>query len=195
MQNRKQLIFILGILLIVIVAGATALTQERILRDGVEVVLETRPVDPRDLFRGEYVILRYAIEVDPYVLSYAEMLPPGSDLYIKLYEGPGGVAKVEEVRQVRPRGAVGAWIRGEINGAGEVRFPSLEQFYVPEGAGAPIEDLRNELHARVVIDDAGSARVVELLDGNLTPIDPFEYREKTTVPVNPDTRPVTAPVE
>lgn len=32
-----------------------------ILTSGREIVLETVPVDPRSLFRGDYVTLRYAI--------------------------------------------------------------------------------------------------------------------------------------
>ena len=35
----------------------TALVQERALREGTVIRLETRPVDPRDLLRGDYVIL------------------------------------------------------------------------------------------------------------------------------------------
>jgi uncharacterized membrane-anchored protein len=33
----------------------------RILRDGTEVTLQTRPVDPRDILRGDYVVLGYDI--------------------------------------------------------------------------------------------------------------------------------------
>lgn len=205
MQNKKQTFFILGIALIVVVAGVSAFTQERILRTGVEVILETRPVDPRDLLRGEYVILRYEIEVDPRVENFAMLVPPGSDIYVALSAGVDGVAEVSEVRAGRSSDMMGAWIRGEVIAPGEVRFPSLEQFYVPEGAGKPIEDLRDELHARVSIDDAGYARVVELLDGELNPIDPFEYRRENndsentlrenTIPPQPPARPVTEPIE
>ena len=37
----------------------------RILREGREVTLQTRPVDPRDLLRGDYVVLGYDISQLP----------------------------------------------------------------------------------------------------------------------------------
>ena len=33
----------------------------RVLRQGSEVTLQTRPVDPRDFLRGDYVVLNYEI--------------------------------------------------------------------------------------------------------------------------------------
>ena len=39
----------------------TVFVQERALRVGTVILLETRPVDPRDLLRGDYVILNYKI--------------------------------------------------------------------------------------------------------------------------------------
>ena len=46
-----QLVFILGLVAY----------KEVTLRFGTEVMLQTVPVDPRDLFRGDYVTLRYGI--------------------------------------------------------------------------------------------------------------------------------------
>ena len=43
-----------------VILGFVAL-KEYTLRSGTEVLLETVPVDPRDLFRGDYVVLRYKI--------------------------------------------------------------------------------------------------------------------------------------
>lgn len=37
----------------------------QILREGTEVILQTQPVDPRDLLRGDYVVLRYDISQLP----------------------------------------------------------------------------------------------------------------------------------
>lgn len=37
------------------------LYKEYTLRTGTEVILKTEPVDPRDLFRGDYVVLNYEI--------------------------------------------------------------------------------------------------------------------------------------
>lgn len=172
---QQKHVFFLGIVLMLGVLVGLTMNQERIIRGGTEVVLETRPVDPRDLFRGEHVILRYAIEEDPMVKQFALGLRPGSTIYILLERGPRGVARVYGVGDTPPDpNAAEAWIAGEVGRFGEVRFPSIEQFYVPEGAGGPIEDMRNDLHVKVSLQD-GEARIIELLDGSLTPVDPFEY--------------------
>ena len=52
----------------------------------------------------------------------------------------------------------------------------MEQFYVPEGAGRPIERLRSDLHVEIALKD-GEARVVQLLDDELNVIDPTTYLE------------------
>jgi len=39
----------------------TAFTQERALRVGQIILLETQPVDPRDFLRGDFVRLNYKI--------------------------------------------------------------------------------------------------------------------------------------
>jgi uncharacterized membrane-anchored protein len=41
--------------------AAMVLDRAGILREGTEITLQTRPVDPRDFLRGDYVQLRYDI--------------------------------------------------------------------------------------------------------------------------------------
>ena len=43
------------------VVGAMILERAAILSQGREIVIRTVPIDPRDLFRGDYVILRYGV--------------------------------------------------------------------------------------------------------------------------------------
>lgn len=168
-KNKKHLGFIIAILVLIVVVGGLIYQQEKIINNGAVTILKTRPVDPRDLFRGEYVILRYEIENDEKITSEAKEMDNGSILYIKLQEDTNGIAYVDEVTRKKPASYEGLWIIAEINRK-QARFPSLEQFYVPEGAGGPIERMRDKLHARVVLSD-GKARVIELLDDNLNVID------------------------
>ena len=61
--------------------------QERALASGTLVLLETRPVDPRDLLRGDYVILNYKISDVPLALfspAQTNGLPPGQTVYVAL---------------------------------------------------------------------------------------------------------------
>ena len=51
--------YILAALLLCGLILAMVFQRAAILRDGKEVRLEVVPVDPRDLFRGDYVVLGY----------------------------------------------------------------------------------------------------------------------------------------
>ena len=58
-MKLKLLALVLGLQVAWILATVT--TQELNLRSAPTVLLETRPVDPRDMLRGDYVILSYKI--------------------------------------------------------------------------------------------------------------------------------------
>jgi uncharacterized membrane-anchored protein len=153
------------------------LCKERIVSTGTEVILETRPVDPRDLFRGEYVILRYAIENDPLVNEAISNnnLVTGDLLYVRLATDDRHIASVSGTSVVVPDFSNGLWIKGEVS-AGRVRFPDIEQYFVPEGSGKPIEKMRSDVHVKVSILN-GEPRVIGLLDENLDDIDVYDSRE------------------
>ena len=64
---RTPKIVLFGAAALVQVALLTVMIVDRvqILRDGKEVTLQSRPVDPRDLLRGDYVVLGYDISQLP----------------------------------------------------------------------------------------------------------------------------------
>lgn len=149
-----------------------------LLAQGREVVLEVVPVDPRSLFRGDYVNLGYDIS--------RFKLPPGTKppernapFYITLRKGPGdnwqGVAgSVEAPAQAQPDDVV---IKARVDYVG--RPPSdnpseptvlglqygIESFFVPEGTGRELEQMVGEkkLSALIAIDSAGNAAIKGLI--------------------------------
>ncbi len=51
------------------------------------MLLETRPVDPRDLLRGDYLTLNYKISdvpLDLFTPPQTNGLPPGQTIYVAL---------------------------------------------------------------------------------------------------------------
>ncbi len=52
---------VMALLLMLAVFGTTLLIADHARRSGEEVLLETRPIDPRDLFFGHYAILSYGL--------------------------------------------------------------------------------------------------------------------------------------
>src|SRR5262249_28429645 len=57
----RPLLFVLAGLIQVGLIAVMVVDRMQILRDGTEVTLQTRPVDPRDFLRGDYVVLTYDI--------------------------------------------------------------------------------------------------------------------------------------
>src|SRR5262249_53695033 len=55
----RFLLFALAALIQMGLIAAMVVDRARILRDGTDVTIQTRPVDPRDFLRGDYVALGY----------------------------------------------------------------------------------------------------------------------------------------
>ena len=61
----KILLFAAVAIIQVALISMMVIDRARVLRDGTEVALATRPVDPRDFLRGDYVVLNYEISSLP----------------------------------------------------------------------------------------------------------------------------------
>src|SRR5262249_62212894 len=76
----------------------------RLLASGREITLPVTPVDPRDLFRGEYARLGY--EVGSVPLRLLEGPPPRANraFYVVLEKKPDGAWQAAKVTSEPPRG-------------------------------------------------------------------------------------------
>lgn len=61
MFNRKTVLIFVALLLQCCALGTMCVQRERVLQTGETVYMRTAPVDPRDLFRGDYVRLNYDV--------------------------------------------------------------------------------------------------------------------------------------
>jgi uncharacterized membrane-anchored protein len=109
---------------------------------GTTAYLETRPVDPRAMFRGDYVILSYAIgEGLGGVESVRQAKEAGKPLYVTITtDRPARVVKVDLKRPELQEGE--ACLIGRIPRVGNqvtVDFPQVAQYFVAEGEGREIE--------------------------------------------------------
>jgi len=164
MRSRWVIAFWLMVALQVLGVLAFAAVKEATLRVGQEVVLETAPVDPRDLFRGDYVVLRYTVSEVPGCWQ-----PVGSTIYVPLIQRgdvwvAGGaspdLASASHMGSPVLRGQVSRPGRGP--GSCEVVY-GLESYFVPQGKGRDIERVRGQLKVRVAVDGFGNAVIKELL--------------------------------
>ena len=150
----------------------TTFVQERALVSGTVILLETHPVDPRDLLRGDYVILNYKISdvaLNLFSPPHTNALPPGQTVYVALE--PRGqfhevvLASTDPITpgegQVVLKGRTESWWRGAAVSTVHVAY-GLERYYVREGTGNP----RGKLTVQAAVPDSGQARIKEVfVDG------------------------------
>ena len=99
--------------------------------------LRTVPVDPRDLLRGDYVILRFEISTLPAEIA----APPSSEVWVGLEERDGRWQIVAAQARSKDEGAPAAgqgrrWAQARYASyQRELHYDHLERFYIPEGTG------------------------------------------------------------
>jgi len=181
-----------GLAAFVLLAGLLlALVESRaaILRSGTEVRLATAPVDPRDLFRGDYVVLSYKIStLDPAQLDGDKDFERNRTVYVRLAPGADGLAEAKGVHLAQPAAQAGETvIQGKVTSTGtciatdngsmdcaagrraiRVMY-GLESYLVPQGTGRAIERTdRKRLEVVAAVSSSGQAAVKRLLiDGKL----------------------------
>jgi uncharacterized membrane-anchored protein len=151
--------------------------REWILRTGRVVHLRTAPVDPRDLFRGDFVRLQYEINtvraehLDPAVVAQPEQARRHVVMYTRLQPAGEGLYEATGASTARP--AEGVFIRGRTEeswrlgwrgGAHTLVKYGIEQLFVEQGSGRAIEQRRGErdglqvpMEVEVAIGRSGTA--------------------------------------
>lgn len=146
-----------------------------VLRSGHEIVLQTKPVDPRDLMRGDYVILGYDITSIDRKIIQGTPANGSRAVYVSLKPSDHGIWNMSRASftpftdmasdEVQIRGQSTYAISDYPDGIINMRY-GIERYYVPEGEGRAIEDSQRDLDitAVVAVDDAGTAVMKALRD-------------------------------
>lgn len=172
--------FVIALGLQAAVIFAIIIYKAAILSGGTPVLLKLEPVDPRDLFRGDYMTIQYEISQLP---QPVQDVRNGDAVYVSL-EPRGqfmGIAAYSPVRTTPP--ATGLFIRGRVvSGGASFGAPDLrgtggvlriaygiEDYFIPEGTGigTDIWASRHEIppYAKVRLADDGSAVLEQLYFG------------------------------
>lgn len=182
-MNRRWLLPIAVVVAAIQIAFLLSMIAGRasVLRSGQEIMLEVEPVDPRDLLRGDYVVLGYNISSIPADL-FAER-PEGTEqadertVFVRLKPGEDGIWQPVAARYGEPPDPAPAGDEVDIRGtASSVWFEQtasvavrygIERFYVPEGEGRAIEaDLRQRaFRMKVAVAGDGAAQIKSFHDG------------------------------
>lgn len=156
-SNWKKLIaFSLPILILIGMSIPPFLT----ITTGNKIKLETRPVDPTDLFRGDYVRVNYKAEEvniskldkelkDYFRVNNSSFYDKPVVVYSVLEKNENGMDVVEKVVKNQPK--KGIYLKGEINyfplnssnepdnQVVEINY-QLDKFFVPENTGKDLEN-------------------------------------------------------
>lgn len=160
------------------VLGYIVVERALVIRDGREIILDVRPVDPRSVFRGDYVILDYG-DVTLLGSSVAGDLPKNKQaLFVKLRKGGEGWQPVTATA-IYPSDVDGdeVVLKGMLSSrhSRQVRY-GIESYFVPEGEGKQLERLigKGQLRVIVAVGAGGQAAIKGLeVEGKSVYIEPL----------------------
>lgn len=161
MDQRTRLYALLGGLALVL--GVFTLVLAWPLITGTTVVLETEPVDPFDILRGQYLVIRYDVSTVPVVAGADE----GSTVYVSLQEGEDGIWRYSSASLSEP--SSGVFLRGTVdwNSSDSIGITyGIEQYFFERNAR--VDTVNMTVEAKVSAD--GSARITRLLNNGTSAI-------------------------
>jgi len=147
----------------------TVIQQENFLHTGKTVLLETRPVDPRDPLRGDFVQLNYQISNVPrekFSPAFTNKLPAGTKIYVAL--APAGtngfweVTRASEKSFAPENGEIllrgkSQWNWQNLSSSVHVEY-GIEKYFVAEGTGNP----HGKLTVQAAVSKTGHASIKEV---------------------------------
>jgi uncharacterized membrane-anchored protein len=145
-----------------------------LLANGREIVLDIIPVDPRSLFRGDYVILNY--DVSRFENAQGVPLPQGAPIYVTIGKDAAGKWQAVSSSASYPENVPSDQVvlKGRVLYAGtsvdgkpaptSVKY-GIESFFVPEGTGRDLEKIVGErkMSAVIAVDGSGNAGIKGLV--------------------------------
>lgn len=144
-MRSKALLFIPVVLAQLIVPALMIYQHETVVRKGERYMFRTAPIDPRDPFRGEYVVLDLAAETGEWRCSWLRSGDGDAHVFASLGTDSLGFATLTVLSEEAPEGphlAVTVY-NYEADTTRSVHHVSLpfDRFYMEEGEGALAEAL------------------------------------------------------
>lgn len=170
MNNKLSLGLLLAILFQVFVLGGMYVKAALPLWLGQEIKVNTIPVDPRSLFRGNYARLNYDFSrIDTDKIQGDGILRNGEVIFVKLVKSQNGIYQASTASLQKP--SEGHFIRGRV----EARYLSpdepeyyrvnygIEAFFAPKERAIALEkELADGGTAVLMVDTRGAARIKDV---------------------------------
>ncbi|MDP5272831.1 GDYXXLXY domain-containing protein [Chengkuizengella axinellae] len=167
MKSSKRVWLSIVVLLQVCFILSIALSNYSVEWFGKELRLKTVPVDPRNLFYGDYVVLNYEINNIPKTLWEGNDDPDEGDKLIVGLEEQEGYFTVVSIGYNKPKDEdsdyiyVDAEVTKNRGNSIFVKY-GIEKYYIPEGSGREIEQQRGEFDVLVKYASWGSMKISRL---------------------------------
>jgi uncharacterized membrane-anchored protein len=150
--RERKILLVTVVAQLVILVGMIALRAIPLVT-GQTVLVRVEPVDPRDLFRGDYVILSYGFSrisrediegLPDYESGKSWKKLAGRPVYVQLVpDSIPGHHRSAKVTMVKPER--GLFIKGQVEGYGSVKY-GIESYFVQEGTGRVYEQAIRDRH-------------------------------------------------
>lgn len=170
-------LLVLSLMLVAIIAK-----RQYTLHTGTPILLETQPIDPRSLFRGDYVVLSYTIgNLQLAALAGDDDFRLNQDVYVVLQQGATYWEPVSVHARRPPAEPPRLVIRGRVTALDGQSWDSetgrpervdtldvdygIGSYFVPEGEGRDLErpSADNRIDLRIVVDRFGNAAIQAVL--------------------------------
>ncbi len=192
---RRRTGFLIGILFELLAVFGLFAPYALLATKGEEIILETVPIDPRSVFRGDYVMLGYKAGSN---VPFADVSTPHdglqSTVYVilakkgEVYERVG-VSLTQPVlseNQVCLRGSTQGFF-SDLPQPVTITFPDLAQYFVEEDLGRELESARNahRLLVRAAVSPSCTAVIKGIVLGPEVPQSEFptDTRREPIAPV------------
>jgi uncharacterized membrane-anchored protein len=167
-MNKRYSILII-ILIWVFIISFMIMYHNYKLETGTKVLLKTQPVDPWDLFRGNYVTLSYDISRLDFS-SEIHKYKPGDTVYIILKQD-GKYHRFLSVRKTIPdKLFIKGIVQSHYSNNLRVKY-GIESYFIEEKTGRYYENNMDRTDIEIVLDDNGFALINKLIVNEQEEID------------------------
>lgn len=163
----RRNLFLVGLLLELICVFGLFVPYIHLVSSGTTASLETVPVDPRSVFRGDYVSLSYVVGQ-----GIADTEPYGEQMYVVLAP-KGEVFERVSMSKDKPVLAAGQICLRGTTTYRRIDFPDIAQYFVEEGFGHELEQARNShrLLVDIAVDSSCHAVITGVRVGQEAPLE------------------------
>jgi len=170
-MNDKKILLIrllISFLVVILILGIFLFYNYWPILTGQRIILDTRPVDPFDPFRGQYMDIGYEISR----LTDVGEFNVGDTIYVLLEKDQKGIWRYNGTSKIKPSNK--DFIKGKVEsiyGNSMWVLYGIEQFFFEKNAEVPTQNITVEIS----VSNSGRAKLIQLLQ-NGKPIE-IEYSE------------------